>query len=272
MAGHLLQSGLGLTVYNRTRAKTADLAAVGAKVADSPADAARDATATFLCLTDTPDVEAVLFGENGVADAALPGSVVVDHSTVSPTASAGWADRLAERGIGFVDAPVSGGDSGARAATLSIMCGGDKTSFERVRPWLGIVGKTITHCGPAGQGQATKLINQVLVLGTLAAVCEAMALTRAGGLDPATTLAAVSGGAAKSWQLEQLWPKIAAGDFAPGFRADLALKDLRLVLAYAEDAGLKLPGVERIEALYATLVAQGHAADGTQILAQAVTR
>lgn len=272
MAGHLLKSGAELTIYNRTRSKCEPLAALGATVADTPADAAKEADVTFLCLSDTPDVEAVLFGENGVAAAAKPGSIIVDHSTVSPTASARWAKKIAEQTVGFVDAPVSGGDTGAKNATLSIMCGGDADHLDRVRPLLKKMGKTITHCGPAGQGQATKLINQVLVLGTLAAVCEAMALTKAGGLDPATTLQAVGGGAAASWQLQNLGPKIAAGDYTPGFRVWLALKDLFLVENYAKETGIELPGIERITRLYAKLLKDGYSKEGTQALARVATR
>ena len=270
MAGHLLAAGHRLTVYNRTAAKAKPLADAGAAVAATPADAARDARVVFLCLTDTPDVGAVLFGPDGVAETARPGTVVVDHSTISPTATEDFAVRLAERGVLLLDAPVSGGDAGAKAATLSIMAGGDPAAFAAVRPLLEILGKTITHCGPAGRGQATKLVNQVLVLGTLAAVCEAIALTEAGGLDPATTLAAVGGGAAKSWQLDNLWPKIAAGDFSPGFRADLALKDLRLVEAYAGASGVRLPGIARVAGLYARLIQQGRGGEGTQTLVHAV--
>lgn len=269
MAGHLVQAGFDVTVYNRTKAKAAPLVAAGAKLADSPADAARDAAAIFLCLTDTPDVEAVLFGEHCVAAGATAGSVVVDHSTVSPVATRGWAKRLAEQGVGFVDAPVSGGDTGAKNATLSIMCGGDAQHLDRVRPFLEKMGKTITHCGPAGSGQVTKLVNQVLVLGTLAAVCEGMRLIETAGLDATTTLAAVGGGAAKSWQLENLGPKIAAADFAPGFRIDLARKDLRLVMEYATDAGVTLPGMERVQALYES-IKDKHDRDGTQALIRAM--
>ena len=269
MAGHLVRAGFDVTVYNRTKAKAAPLVDAGAKLADSPAAAAKGATAIFLCLTDTPDVEALLFSESGVAAGAMAGSIVVDHSTVSPVATRDWAKRLAEQGVGFIDAPVSGGDTGAKNATLSIMCGGDASHLDRVRPYLENMGKTITHCGPAGSGQVTKLVNQVLVLGTLAAACEGMRLIETAGLDAGTTLAAVGGGAAKSWQLENLGPKIAAGDFAPGFRIDLARKDLRLVMEYAKDAGVTLPGIERVQALYES-IKDKHDRDGTQALIHAM--
>jgi 3-hydroxyisobutyrate dehydrogenase len=269
MARHLLSDQTSLTVFNRTRSKAVPLADAGATVAKSPGDAAREADFIFLCLTDTSDVEAVLFGDNGVAKTAKPGSIVVDHSTVSPVASKEWAKRLAAKQVGFIDAPVSGGDVGARNAALSIMCGGPADHFNRVKPLLERMGKTITHCGPAGSGQATKLVNQVLVLGTLAAVCEGMRLVETGGLDAKTTLVAVGGGAAKSWQLENLAPKIAASDYAPGFRIDLARKDLRLVREYANASGVKLPGIERVQLLYES-IKDTHDRDGTQALIEAM--
>ncbi|MGN6727848.1 MAG: NAD(P)-dependent oxidoreductase, partial [Tepidisphaeraceae bacterium] len=253
MAGHLLRAGNDVTVYSRTKSKAEPLLRAGAKWADTPAAAASKAVTTFICVTDTPDVEAVLFGEQGVAAGALLNSIIVDHSTISPSATQAFAKRLAERKLALIDAPVSGGDTGAKNATLSIMCGGERQAFDRVRPLLETMGKTITYCGPSGAGQLTKLVNQVLVLGTLNAVCEAMTLVKSGGLDPATVLAAVGAGAAKSWQLENLAPKIAAGDFEPGFMVDLAQKDLRLVLEQADAAQLALPGTAWVHQLFNTV-------------------
>lgn len=270
MGGHLLAAGHRLTVHTRTKSKAAPLLAAGATWADSPAAAAAKTNVVFVCVNDTPDVDAVLFGDNGVFDTAKPGTIVVDHSTISPAATRGFAARLAGKIVMLIDAPVSGGDSGAKAATLSVMCGGHRDAFDAVRPLLNCFGKTVTYCGASGQGQATKLVNQVLVLGTLAAVCEAMALVRTGGLDPSATLSAVVGGAAASWQIQHLGPKIAAGDYAPGFRVDLALKDLRLVLEYANESGVALPTIERLRGLYDTLVRTGHAGDGTQALARLI--
>ena len=270
MAGHLLAARYRVTVHTRTRLKADSLVTAGAEWAASPADAAGRVDIVFVCVNDTPDVEAVLFGKHGVAASARPGTVLVDHSTISPAATRDFAARLARQGVKLIDAPVSGGDSGAKAGTLSVMCGGDREAFDAVRPLLEHVGKTITYCGGSGQGQATKLVNQVLVLGTLAAVCEAMALVRTGGLDPATTLSAVGGGAAASWQLQHLGPKIAAGDYTPGFRVDLALKDLRLVLELASEMGVALPTIDRLRGLYDTLARTGHAGDGTQALARLI--
>lgn len=271
MAGHLLQkSGGKLTVYNRTKVKAGALAKQGATVADSPAAAAKGADVIFVCVSDTPDVEAMIFGENGLASTAKPGSVVVDHSTISPMATKSFAQRLAAKSIALIDAPVSGGDTGAKNGTLSIMCGGDKSAFDRVLPLLQCYGKTITHCGDSGQGQATKLVNQVLVLGTLLSVCEAMTLVKKSGLDPQTTLAAVGAGAAASWQLQNLGPKIAAGDFAPGFRCDLAAKDLRLVLEFVDQQELALPGIALVRQLYNAVISNGGAGDGTQAMFKAL--
>lgn len=270
MAGHLLKAGLDLVVHTRTRSKAEPLIQSGATWADSPAAAAADADVVFVCVTDTPDVRAVLLGPDGVITTARPGTIVVDHSTISPTATGGMAATLAGKQIVLLDAPVSGGDIGARNGTLSIMVGGDAAALDKVRPLLAHMGKTITHCGASGTGQLTKCVNQVLVSVTNLAVCEAMALATAGGLDPATTIAAVAGGAAGSWQLSNLAPKMTAGDFAPGFMIDLQRKDLRLVLAAAADAGVELKTVARVNELFDGLSNAGRGRDGTQALFEAV--
>lgn len=272
MASHLLRAGYRLTVHNRTRAKADALVAAGATWADSPADAARASDVIFVNVPDTPDVEKVLLGPGGVIETARPGTIVVDHSTISPTETRRFARELGSRQITLLDAPVSGGDVGARNATLSIMVGGDAQALERVRPLLDRVGKTITYCGPSGSGQVTKLVNQVLVLGTLNAVCEAMAVVRKSGLDPATTLQAVGGGAAKSWQLDNLAPRIAAGDYAPGFMVDLAQKDLKLILDYAAELNLALPQTALVRQLYAAVQSMGGGRLGTQALFRAIEK
>ena len=270
MAGHLLTGGHPLAVHTRTPSTAADLLAGGATWADSPADAAAGADVVFVCVPDTPDVQAVLLGDRGVIASARPGTVVVDHSTIAPAATRAMAVALAGRGVTLLDAPVSGGDVGARNRTLSIMVGGDAAAFDRVRPLLALMGKTITHCGPSGAGQLTKLVNQVLVSVTNLAVCEALALAAAGGLDAGVTIGAVAGGAAGSWQLSNLGPRMAAGDFAPGFKVDLQAKDLRLVRAAAADAGVSLPAVDRVAELFARLQHAGRGGDGTQALYDAV--
>ncbi len=270
MAGHLLGSGSDLVIHTRTRDKAKPLIERGAKWADSPAAVAKVADTIFVCVTDTPDVEQVLLGADGVIETASPGAIVVDHSTISPSQTRVMADRLKAKGIRLIDAPVSGGDVGARNATLSIMCGGDRTAFDQVKPLLERMGKTITHCGESGNGQLTKLVNQILVVNTLMAVCEAMLFAKKSGLDIATTLAAVGAGAAKSWQLEQLAPRMTAGDFAPGFMVDLVAKDLRLVMEFAQANDINLPATEKVQAAYARLQQAGCGREGTQALFKAV--
>lgn len=271
MAGHLLARGFALTVHTRTRQRAQELISRGARWADSPADAARGADAVFICVPDTPDVEAVVVGQasslsSSLASVARPGLVVVDHSTISPSATRHMAQALAERGAHFLDAPVSGGDVGARNGTLSIMVGGDESALDRVRPMLAAYGKTVTHCGGSGTGQLTKLVNQILVSVTNLAACEAMTFARKNGLDLAKTLAAVSGGAAGSWQLSNLAPKMMARDFAPGFMIDLQQKDLRLVMQTALEGKLSLPASALVHQLFAAAQAAGRGREGTQAL------
>jgi 3-hydroxyisobutyrate dehydrogenase len=266
MASRLLDAGLPLTIYSRTIAKGADLIARGAKPAATPADAAADADVVFICVTDTPDVRAVILGERGVADAARPGLIVVDHSTISPDATREMAAALAANGTILLDAPVSGGDSGAKAGTLSIMVGGDDAAFAQVQELLSHMGRTITHCGPSGAGQLTKLVNQILVSLNNLAACEALTLAKQNGLDLQKTLAAIGGGGAGSWQLANLGPKIIAGDWRPGFMIDLQQKDLRLILHAAAQSRTPLPAVGLVSQLFTAAQAAGHGRDGTQAL------
>lgn len=266
MAGHLLAAGFPLTLHTRTRAKAEDLLHRGATWADSPADAARDADVVFVNVPDTPDVEAVIIGERGILGGARAGLIVVDHSTISPSATRRMNDALVARGAALLDAPVSGGDVGAKNATLSIMVGGDERAFASVRPLLQHLGRTITHCGPSGSGQLTKLVNQVLVSVTNLAVCEALMLARKGGLDPQKTITALAGGAAGSWQLSNLGPRMLAGDFAPGFMIDLQVKDLRLVLEAAHELGLEPAALGLVKRLFEQAQAQGRGREGTQAL------
>jgi 3-hydroxyisobutyrate dehydrogenase len=266
MAGHLLGAGHSLTVHTRTRTKAEALLARGAHWADSPAQAASAADVVFICVTDTPDVEAVVLGGGSVIQSARPGMIVVDHSTISPSATRRIASELQKKSADFLDAPVSGGDVGAKNATLAIMVGGDRAAFEQVEPLLRCMGKTITYCGPSGAGQLTKLVNQILVSVTNMAVCEAMVLARKSGLDPLKTIEAVAGGAAGSWQLANLGPKMAAGDFRPGFAIDLQQKDLKLVMEAAAEAGASLPAASLVHQLFTAAQAAGHGRDGTQAL------
>lgn len=269
MAGHLLAAGYPLTVNTRSKDRAAALLGKGAKWADTPADAARAADVVFTCVPDTPDVEAVVFGKggkDGIVDAARDGLIVVDHSTISPSATRQMAAALAKKGARLLDAPVSGGDVGARNATLAIMVGGDEPAFDRVRPMFEKMGKTITYCGPSGNGQLTKLVNQVLVSLTNMAVCEGLTFARAAGLDAQKTITAVAGGAAGSWQLANLGPRMVAGDFAPGFMVKLQQKDLRLILEAAKELGLGLNGLKLVHRLFDQAIEQGRAEQGTQAL------
>lgn len=266
MAGHLLAAGYSLVVHNRTKSKAEALISRGATWAASPADAAGSADVVFICVTDTPDVEAVVLGPGGILESARPGLIVVDHSTISPSSTRQFAQALAANGTQFLDAPVSGGDIGAKNATLSIMVGGDAAAFDAVLPLLQRTGKTITHCGPSGTGQLTKLVNQILVSVTNLAVCEALSFAIKNGLDPQKTIQAVGGGAAGSWQLQNLGPKMIAGDFAPGFTIDLQQKDLRLVMQSAGESLTPLPATALVHQLFIAAQAAGRGKDGTQAL------
>ncbi len=272
MAGHLLAAGCPLVVNNRSKHKADELLARGATWAPTPAAAAAEADVVFVCVTDTPDVQAVLLGENGVIRSARDGLIVVDCSTIAPAAEREFADKLLTYKTTLLDAPVSGGDIGATNATLSIMVGGPEEAFRKVLPLLQKLGKTITHTGPVGTGQMTKLVNQVLVSVTNLAVCEALVLAIAGGLDPAKTIIAVAGGAAGSWQLNNLGPKMIAGDFKPAFMIDLQSKDLRLVLETAKDTGVKLESTKRVAALFEEARKQGLGKEGTQSLFKIVQK
>jgi len=272
MAGHILDGGHPLTVHNRTRAKTAALAARGAKVADSPAEVAARSEIVVTMVTDTPDVEAVVAGPGGILEGIRPGTVVVDMSTISPETERALDARLRARGAALVDAPVSGGDVGARNATLAIMAGGESGAFERALPVLRLLGKTITHCGPVGSGQIAKLANQILVSVTLLAVSEALVFARKNGLDPTTLIEAVSGGAAQSWQLTNLGPRIIKRDFDPGFMIDLVQKDLRLIEEACASAGAALPATALVHQLFGSAQAHGSGREGTQALAKVLER
>jgi 3-hydroxyisobutyrate dehydrogenase len=272
MAGHLLAAGHALSVHTRTKTKANELLSRGATWADSPAVAAEQADVIFLCLPDTPDVEAVVLGESGLLNAARPGTIIVDHSTISPAATVAMAQKLAERGVSFLDAPISGGDVGAKNATLSIMVGGDGRAFAQVEPLLRHMGKTITNCGGSGTGQLTKLVNQILVTVTNLATCEALTFAKNNGLDLPKTIAALSSGAAGSWQFANLGPKMIAGDFAPGFMIDLQLKDLRLVMEAAQRSGTPLLAASLVQQLFTAAQAAGSGKEGTQALFKVIGR
>jgi 3-hydroxyisobutyrate dehydrogenase len=259
-----------LRVWNRTASRMDELAAEGAGPASSPGDLAFHSDIIITCVSDTADVEQVLLGEGGVIHGARPGSLVIDMSTISPRATQRIAAHLAERHIHMLDAPVSGGSEGAARGTLSIMVGGDVTQFERALPVFQAMGTTITHLGPIGAGQTTKLVNQILVVGHALAMSEALLFAQAGGVDLRKALEAVSGGAAGSWMLSNRGPQILVRDWRPGFTIDLQQKDLRLVLQEADRLGVPLPGTALIHQLYRTLQARGLGHEGNHALIKAL--
>ncbi|HEX7010524.1 MAG TPA: NAD(P)-dependent oxidoreductase [Phycisphaeraceae bacterium] len=269
MAMNLLRAGFELTVWNRTASRCEPLAQQGAQVADSPMDlAARGPDVICINVTDTPDVEEVIFGPQGIARGAKPGLIVVDHSTISPQAARDFAHRLAQQGVTLLDAPVTGGDRGAQAGTLSIMVGGPAEAFERLRPLFQAVGQNIVHLGESGLGQLCKACNQIAVACNLLGACEALALAQKGGLDLQKMIQVVAHGAGGSWQLANLGPKIAQGDYAPGFMVDLALKDLAIVADAARQHRLPLSGTALAESYLRAASASGSGRLGTQAMAQ----
>lgn len=266
MAHNLLRAGFRVTVHNRTKAKTTELLRAGAQWADSPAAAARGAEVVITCVTDTPDVQQVLLGDNGVIESAAEGLICADMSTVSPAATQRMGAELAKKGVTLLDAPVSGGQIAAIEGKLSIMMGGPKEAVEKVRPIMAVMGKSVTYCGPLGSGQVTKLVNQIMVIHTIMSIAEGLAFAHKAGLDMETTWEVTSAGAAASHSLKVLGRKIIDGDFKPAFMVDLQMKDLRLVTEYAEQLKQPLPGVALAKELLSVLQAHGRGRDGTQAL------
>lgn len=270
MAENLLKSGFQVTAFNRTPGKTRRLQEKGATIVDSPARVAEECKVIITIVSDTPDVEEVILGTKGVIEKIQPGSIVIDMSTVSPEMEKSICKKLEEKGATLIDAPVSGGDVGAQNATLAIMAGGKRDAFDRVVPVFQAMGKSITYCGESGSGQLTKLCNQILVSLNLLAVSEAVCFARKNGLDPNIMIDAVKGGAAGSWQLANLGPKIASEDFAPGFMIDLMQKDLRLVLEAGNSAHSVLSGTSLVQQLFNSAQAAGLGRKGTQALAKII--
>lgn len=246
MARNLVDAGFALVVHSRSSGPVDELVAAGAERGASPADVARRSDVVITMLPDTPDVELVLFGQDGVAEAIAAGSLVVDMSTIDPIATRKFAERLSRREVGMLDAPVSGGTVGAEAATLSIMVGGSAEALERARPLFEEMGKTIVHVGDAGAGQVTKACNQLAIAGALEAVAEALVLARKAGVDPAKVREALMGGFASSRVLEVHGERMLTDNFAPGFRSSLMLKDVRIVQAAAEALGVPVPGLSAV--------------------------
>lgn len=272
MARNLMKAGYSVVAYNRTASRAEELAGEGATAVGSAREVAQNAPVTITMVTDTPDVEAVVLGPGGVAEGIQRDGVLVDMSTISPSVTRTIAETLKEKGAHALDAPVSGGSWGAIEGTLSIMVGGDRAIYERCLPVLQAMGRSIVHTGPNGAGQTTKLVNQVLVAGTMNAVAEALLFAAKSGADLETTIEAVKGGAAGSWQLQNLGPRLIKGDFAPGFMVKLQQKDLRLILDAAREMHLSLPVTAVVHQLYASLEAAGLGDEGTQALVKAHER
>jgi 3-hydroxyisobutyrate dehydrogenase len=264
MAANLVKAGFPLTVFNRTRSKCEPLAALGAAVASSPQEVAAESEVVITIVSDTPDVEQVIFGEAGIWHSAKPGTTVIDMSTISPRATMQFSERLREKACTMLDAPVSGGERGAREGTLSIMVGGDREVFEKCLPVLNAMGKTIVYTGPSGNGQKTKMVNQVIGSLNLLAMVEGLRLASAAGLDLEETFRAVSNGAAGSRLLSGLGPKILNHDFAPGFSIKLQQKDLRLATDLITELGGDFPGAQLVFSLFSDALRKGFGDQGNQ--------
>lgn len=270
MAANLLAAGHQVTVWNRTREKTGPLSAEGAAVALTPRALAERHDIVMVCVSDTNDVDDVVFGEDGLAAGLRSGGLIIDHSTISPVATTHFAAAIIERGGFWLDAPISGGSEGARNGTLSIMVGGSEDQLDRAMPYLEAVGSTITHVGPTGAGQLVKAVNQILVVVNQLAVSEALMLAAAGNLDLDATLRAVSGGAAGSWMLTNRGPQMIVRDWSPGFTIDLQQKDLRIVLETADELGVPVPGTALVFQMYRALQERGLGSEGNHALVKAL--
>jgi 3-hydroxyisobutyrate dehydrogenase len=266
MSLNLLKAGYALTVHSRTKSRAESVLAGGASWAETPAEVAQCSDVLITCVPDTPDVRQVLLGENGVIEGAKAGLICVDMSTISPAATKQMGQILQGKGVTLLDAPISGGEIGAIEGRLSIMMGGPKEAFERIRPVMEVMGKAVIHCGPLGAGQMTKLVNQVMVIHTIMSIAEGLAFAEKAGLDLETTWQVTSAGAAGSHSLKVLGRKIIDGDLKPAFMVDLQQKDLRLVMELADELKQPLPGVALAKQLLGALQAQGRGRDGTQAL------
>lgn len=270
MSANLLTHGFDLVVWNRTPAKSTALVDQGAALASSPADLARQVEVVLICVADTPDVVEVVSGPAGVLEGLRPGTIVVDHSSISPSVTRELAARVKTAGGSWMDAPVSGGSEGASRGTLSIMVGGEAADLDQVSPILNCYGTTITHVGGVGDGQLVKLVNQILVAVNQLAVSEALLFAKAAGLDLDRTLAAVSGGAAGSWMLSNRGPQMLADDWRPGFTIDLQTKDLQLVVDEAAGLGFPVTATETALGFYRSLQQRGLGSEGNHALVKAI--
>ena len=272
MCGHLIDAGFPMTVNSRTRSKAEPLLSRGATWADSPREVAENAEVVFSIVGFPNDVREVLLGEQGALAGASTGDILVDMTTSEPSLAIEIAGKAAKKGVVSIDAPVSGGDVGARNGTLSIMIGGDQQTVEKLAPCWDAMGSTWVWQGGPGAGQHTKMVNQTLIGGNMVGVCEALLYGYQAGLDLERVLQSVASGAAGSWSLSNLGPRIIAGDFEPGFYVEHFIKDMGIALAEAKQMNLQLPGLTLAEQLYQELAAQGHGRRGTQALALALAK
>jgi 3-hydroxyisobutyrate dehydrogenase len=272
MCTHLLRAGYPLTVHTRTRAKASAQLAAGAAWADSPRAVAESSDVVFTMVGFPQDVRDVVLGERGALAGLRAGGILVDMTTSEPALAVELAAAARARGAWALDAPVSGGDVGAREARLSIMVGGNADALAVVRPAFETLGRMIVHQGGPGAGQHTKLVNQTLIASNMIGVCEGLLYAARAGLDPERVLASVSGGAAGSWSLANLAPRMLAGDYQPGFYVEHFVKDMAIALREAERMNLTMPGLALAKGLYELLVEQGHARSGTQALVLALAK
>lgn len=257
IAKNILKAGFPLVVLNRSKASENELVSLGAKSAANPREVAAQVDVVFTNLPDSPDVEKVVLGENGIIEGAHQGLIYVDNSTIKPSLAASIAEKLAQRGVLALDAPVSGGDIGAQQGTLSIMVGGSPEALETVRPVLQAMGKTITHVGKPGSGQIAKAANQIMVAAQMTAMAELLIFTRKAGADPQRVIEAIKGGAAQCWTLDQKPPRLFAGNRQPGFKARMQLKDLNIVLETAREYGIPLPATAINTQLFNAMLQMG---------------
>jgi 3-hydroxyisobutyrate dehydrogenase len=266
MAGHLLRAGYQVTVFNRTREKASSLLDAGARWSDSPRGVSEVSDVVFTIVGYPSDVQQVILGEQGVLAGCQPHRVIVDMTTSRPSLAVEISQRASQQQVQAIDAPVSGGDVGARNASLSIMIGGDESAVRQLEPLWNLLGKTWVYQGPPGSGQHTKMVNQTLIASGMIGVCEALLYGHRAGLDLVTVLQSVSSGAAGSWSLSNLGPRIIDNDFDPGFYVEHFIKDMGIALDESDRMGLALPGVALARQLYNAVAAQGHARSGTQAL------
>ncbi|MGB8212378.1 MAG: NAD(P)-binding domain-containing protein [Anaerolineales bacterium] len=257
IARNIHKAGFPLVVHNRSQAAVEELMAEGAKAATSPAEVAAQADVVFTNLPDTPDVEKVVLGEKGILAGAHSGLIFVDNSTIKPATARSLAARLLEQGVFSLDAPVSGGDIGARNGTLAIMVGGPAEALEKVRPVFQAMGKTVTHVGEAGAGQVAKAANQIMVAAQMVAMGELLIFAQKAGVDPQKVVEAIKGGAAQCWTLDVKPPRLFAGNRNPGFKAHMQAKDLNIILETAREYGIPLPSAAVDAQLYNAMLQNG---------------